>query len=420
MFDVIAWAFDHAGAGMLQKLLHPSGAASVGDLAYFVLIYDFLHSEIEHFGLDMSRSVTVTAGGIALVLMTIWVFFQGLRFVTGQNRESFLAFLMSSLRALLIVSAAMTFATTNSSIYNFLTEKLQGSITAAVTGNSSDSPKEMIDKNLAYMQLGLSSIDIIKIEGDQSLTERQTRDMWMVGVGTAGPAMVGGAMLLMYEVAWALFIGLGPIFILCLLFDVTKSLFQRWLLYGIGTMFSMAVLAAMIAIATKTVISVAEAFWASALVGKIVGLDIKDGMDSMALQQGGIGLLLTVLIVSTPPMVANFFQGTLGSFSAYAQVSGDQSTNRGWGRGNNHGGERDPGRSSMGGMGSESRPHGPQTSYGGQPSYAGAPTRVTNPGYAAPAPSTGQRGLAGGSTGSASVPTGRQAPPAAPPDSTYT
>lgn len=332
MFDVIAWAFDHAGAGMLQKLLHPSGAASIGDLAYFVLIYDFLHSEIEHFGLDMSRSVTVTAGGIALVLMTIWVFFQGLRFVTGQNRESFLAFLMSSLRALLIVSAAMTFATTNSAIYNFLTEDLQGSITAAVTGNDGDDPKEMIDKNLAYMQLGLSSIDIIQIEDDPNLHDEKSRDMWMVGIGTAGPAMVGGAMLLMYEVAWALFIGLGPIFILCLLFDVTKSLFQRWLLYGIGTMFSMAVLAAMIAIATKTVLAVAEAFWASALIGSILGTDMNDGMNSIALQQGGIGLLLTVLIITTPPMVANFFQGTLGSFSAYAQVSGDHAASRG-GRG---------------------------------------------------------------------------------------
>ena len=106
-----------------------------------------------------------------------------------------------------------------------------------------------------------------------------------------GGAMVGGAMLLMYEVAWALFIGLGPIFILCLLFDVTKSLFQRWLLYGIGTMFSMAVLAAMIAIATKTVLAVAEAFWASALIGSILGTDINDGMNSIALQQGGIGLI---------------------------------------------------------------------------------------------------------------------------------
>ncbi len=44
----------------------------------------------------------------------------------------------------------------------------------------------------------------------------------------------------------ALFIGLGPLFIPCLLFDQTKDLFKRWLLYGIGTVFSMAVLAAMV------------------------------------------------------------------------------------------------------------------------------------------------------------------------------
>lgn len=56
-------------------------------------------------------------------------------------------------------------------------------------------------------------------------------------------------MLLLYEVAIALFIGLGPLFILCLLFEQTKSLFQRWLFYGIGTLFSMAVLAVMTGIA---------------------------------------------------------------------------------------------------------------------------------------------------------------------------
>ncbi len=40
---------------------------------------------------------------------------------------------------------------------------------------------------------------------------------------------------LFYEVALALFIGLGPLFILCLLFEQTKTLFQKWLFYGIGT-----------------------------------------------------------------------------------------------------------------------------------------------------------------------------------------
>jgi hypothetical protein len=38
----------------------------------------------------------------------------------------------------------------------------------------------------------------------------------------------------------------------------------------------------------------------------------------MALQQGGLGLVLTTLIVSAPPMAAAFFQGTLGSFMSYS------------------------------------------------------------------------------------------------------
>ncbi|MBN7917293.1 type IV secretion system protein, partial [Stenotrophomonas maltophilia] len=51
---------------------------------------------------------------------------------------------------------------------------------------------------------------------------------------------------------------------LSLLFDQTKQLFQRWLFYGIGTMFSMAVLAAMVSIALDMVIRVSASFWMTA------------------------------------------------------------------------------------------------------------------------------------------------------------
>jgi type IV secretion system protein VirB6 len=129
-------------------------------------------------------------------------------------------------------------------------------------------------------------------------------------------------MLLLYEVAVALFIGLGPIFILCLLFDQTKPLFQRWLLYGIGTMFSMAVLSAMVSIALAMVTRVAAAFWTTALAGSLLGENFSDGMTSQAMQQGGMGLILTALIISAPPMAAMFFQGTLGQFMAYSQFGG--------------------------------------------------------------------------------------------------
>jgi type IV secretion system protein VirB6 len=115
----------------------------------------------------------------------------------------------------------------------------------------------------------------------------------------------------------ALFVGLGPLFILCLLFDQTKGLFGRWLYYGLGTMFSLAVLSVMVTLATDMVIAVAAAFWTSALLG--AG---PDGVNSMALQQGGLGVVLTMLILTAPPMAAMFFQGTLGSFVPYSQMGG--------------------------------------------------------------------------------------------------
>jgi type IV secretion system protein VirB6 len=129
-------------------------------------------------------------------------------------------------------------------------------------------------------------------------------------------------MLLLYQIAMALFIGLGPLFILCLLFDQTKSLFQRWLLYGLGTMFSMAVLAAMVGIALRMVINVAIAFWTRQGIETLFMDGSTSDMTSQALQQGGMGLILTTLILTAPPMAAMFFQGTLGSFMAYSQIGG--------------------------------------------------------------------------------------------------
>ncbi|WP_338062230.1 hypothetical protein [Stenotrophomonas pictorum] len=65
------------------------------------------------------------------------------------------------------------------------------------------------------------------------------------------------------------------------------------------------------------------AFW----IGEIFGdfrLDVATGggLSSQAMQQGGMGLILTTLILTAPPMAAMFFQGTLGSFMAYSQIGG--------------------------------------------------------------------------------------------------
>lgn len=317
---------DVMSQGMMQgmvsnDLLNGTLFASVGDFVFFKLILDYLRDQITNFGDGILTRMMTWVGTMALVLMTLWVLIQGFRIVTGRSRDSMSALMVDMARAALIVTVATSMAMFGTKLQTFLTHDVQDQITYVVTGKNSTA-EELIDKNLGYMQLALTSVSVLDVAGDVTLDSSKTRAMWFIGMGTGGPAVTAGAMLLLYQVAMALFIGFGPLFILCLLFEQTKSLFQRWLFYGIGTMFSMAVLAAMTGIAMEMVARVAASFWGASALGALLGSNLTEGMSSMALQQGGMGLILTTLILTAPPMAAMFFQGTLGSFMAYSQIGG--------------------------------------------------------------------------------------------------
>ena len=112
--------------------------------------------------------------------------------------------------------------------------------------------------------------------------------------------------------------------VLLLQIHSTKSMFNKWLFYGIGTMFSMAVLNFMVTVAmeaVKAVKAVTEAFAAQALTAMATGSSVQP-ISSLALQQGGLGMVLTVLLIVIPPMAANFFGGTLGHFMHYSVFGG--------------------------------------------------------------------------------------------------
>ena len=229
--------FDFNG-GFQDLMGHVARVQSIGDFVFFKFIFDFLRSKINKFGIDMMGEMMQWVGGIALTLMTLWVLVQGFRIVTGRSRDSMMVLVTNMARAALIVSAATTMGAFGTNLQSFLTHDVKAEITKVVTG-SNESPEAQIDKSLAWMQVALSSIDAIQIMNDGELLEDKKRALFFIGMGTAGPAITAGAMLMLYEIAMALFIGFGPLFILCLLFDQTKQLFQRWLFYGIGTMFSM-------------------------------------------------------------------------------------------------------------------------------------------------------------------------------------
>nr|WP_288359116.1 type IV secretion system protein [uncultured Pseudomonas sp.] len=102
------------------------------------------------------------------------------------------------------------------------------------------------------------------------------------------------------------------------MFEQTKDLFKKWLYYVLGTLFSMAMLSVVSAMVLKFTVKVAGPYWAM----KLIPLGNAEGLSSQALQQGGIGLLMTLLIVSVPPMAAALWQGSMASFMHFSAFSG--------------------------------------------------------------------------------------------------
>lgn len=291
-------------------------AQGLPNMVFFQEINGFLDDEIGEFAGNLLGRVVTVAGSAALTLLTFWILVQGYRIATGLSREPMMALVGDALKAVLVIGIATGAAAGAGSTYRVLTDGLGEAVSQMVTGDEEGGAYEDIDQVLAIMQVALQVIDSIDGGGDLLTEERKSRAMWFAGIGLGGPAIIAAAMLLLNKVAIALVVGLGPLFILCLLFRATRQLFSKWLYYGLGTLFSLALLTVMVTLALDMLIAVGLAFW---VADWLTGAP-QESLASMAMQQGGMGLILTMLIVSAPPMAAMFFNGVLGQFSPYNAV----------------------------------------------------------------------------------------------------
>jgi type IV secretion system protein VirB6 len=296
----------------------------ITSLGFYYLVLNFIKNEVEGFQEQLLDRFAGLLGIVALSVLTIWIFLQGWRVLSGRSREPMMGLVGDSLKAVIIVGIATGWAGNSSTLYTSLTTGLGSSVYGAVTGEESNlnGLYSTMNENMALTTIALGAVSSAQAGEDGQVTGESLMMGFMSVLGTGGPALAGGTMLALNQVAMALFTGFGPLFILCLLFDATKSLFSKWLFYGLGTMFSLAVLYVMTTICTKAMASVATAYWVTSAVSLASG----DGLRTVAIQTSGLGLILTAMLVTAPPMAAMFFQGTLGQFTPYAAIGPGSST----------------------------------------------------------------------------------------------
>ena len=250
----------------------------------------------------------------------------------GNSQASAKDFVFKAVRAWIIIAfatglaASMGFSirTVTTDLSNLVSEAMTGSDSGSAcvtnTGNNNFTGCK-IDKNLVRMQAAMAFVNQLDTGADPVLEDKKARASLMTAAGIGGPAIVAGGLLLTLKVVMALFIALGPIFIMCLLFKQTTPLFQKWLYYGLSTMFATAMFAVVSDIAMDLVENTTAALFVSDLFTTTLDPTgasnaAAAGIMNASVQQLGLGLMLSTLLITTPPMAANFFNGVMGSYAA--------------------------------------------------------------------------------------------------------
>ncbi|WAH66691.1 type IV secretion system protein [Xanthomonas hortorum] len=306
--------------------MQPLADIGLGEFVFFKLVNDYFSNEIQEFGLELMSRTMRWVSTIALTVTTLWVLILGYRIATGQSRESAMATMIKAGKVAIIISLASAVGVNGAMLHQTMTQNLDKEIHGLFTGDEDSTASDAIDENLAYTQVALTALDAVRVDAtDPEALEKKGRAILMAGFGTASPPMAAGAMLLLFKFTMAFLIGIGPIFILALIFDQTKDLFKKWLFYVIGTLFSMAMLSVVTAMVLKFTAKVAAAYWAA----RLITLGNAEGLSSQALQQGGIGLIMTGLIISVPTLAAAIWQGNMSSFMHFSAFGGSAASSPG-------------------------------------------------------------------------------------------
>lgn len=296
---------------------------SAADVTLYSSIRNYLAARIEYFmesTLSHNISLALTVVG---VLFTFWIMVQGYLILTGRSQESLKTFVFNIGKTYIIILFALGVSSTSEFAVRELTEVTTDGVASLMMDKDIDISKCtikasssvlgcQIDKNLITAQALMAFINQVDTTNDVHSAEQVERAKLFAGAGAAGPGIVTGTMLILYRVAMALFIGFSPFFILCLMFKKTTPYFTKWLNYGLATIFSSVLLAAMAAICTDLVELIAERQFASAALFSAFGLN-SVGIFSSSMNQLGLGVMLSTILILVPPMAGAWFNGVMAS-----------------------------------------------------------------------------------------------------------
>ena len=219
-----------------------------------------------------------------------------------------------------IITVASWIMNNPTGLRDWISEHIKNPIASVIVGGEYASPEAMVDSSLLLMHLIMGAFGSLQAATSNDNGSAFSNFIMASGVAQGAPAVVAGALLLLNEIALSLAILTAPAFILCLLYDPTKQYFQGWLKFFLGSLLTMAVLSVMVTIGLKVMLVYATKVLGEYGVGAAVaGSASQDrpGIAQITIMQGGLGLMMSTLMITAPLLVGNLIGSSLG-FNAYS------------------------------------------------------------------------------------------------------
>ena len=297
------------------------------NLGFFILIKTYVEILIMKFG-DRGLSALSTVLIPSLMSMvTVWLMFEGYRILNGQSREPLNMFLWRGAKMVVIITVASWIMNNPTGLRDWISEHIKNPIASVIVGGEYASPEAMVDSSLLLMHLIMGAFGSLQAATSNDNGSAFSNFIMASGVAQGAPAVVAGALLLLNEIALSLAILTSPAFILCLLYDPTKQYFKGWLKFFLGSLLTMAVLSVMVTIGLKVMLVYATKVLGEYGVGAAVaGSASQDrpGIAQITIMQGGLGLMMSTLMITAPLLVGNLIGSSLG-FNTYNPLQGGNS-----------------------------------------------------------------------------------------------
>lgn len=179
---------------------------------------------------DVATNVIAAITPVVTTLLLIYVTLWGWSVITGKTGELVTDGFNRIIKITIIVAIAINLGYYNSFVVNFLSnlpDRLAQLATITPTGNNGAFLDGVFDQ---VWELGWKIMNKAKAEGSYIMADipltLAALAVWLFGFGLT---VFAGFLLVLSKMALSVLLGVGPIFVLMLLFEPTKRFFESWL-----------------------------------------------------------------------------------------------------------------------------------------------------------------------------------------------